>query len=122
MNEKLENAVIKALELAEKTGEFVIEQAPEILQEFYNWHLASSIIWIVISLIVIIIYCWNFKKWYNGAFIGYDDNEELYTVLILLVGIASVFSIVGILENTIDLIKILTAPKLYLIEYFLRKK
>jgi hypothetical protein len=120
MNENLEKAVAKSLELAEKTGELVIEQAPEIIQEFYNWHLASSIIWIVISLIVIIIYCWNFKKWYNGAFIGFDENEELYTVLILLVGLASVFSIVGILENTIDLIKILTAPKLYLIEYFLR--
>ena len=44
----------KALEVAEKTGEFAIEQAPLLLQEFYMWHITESIILCLVGLIMVI--------------------------------------------------------------------
>ena len=63
MNEKLENLlgqlVEKDIEAAEKTGEFIIEQAPLLLQEFYRWHIAKNILMIVVCVIVLSISIWG---------------------------------------------------------------
>ena len=45
-DEVLSKVVEKALNVAEKTGDFVIEQAPLLLQEFYAWHIYSSIFFV----------------------------------------------------------------------------
>ena len=43
--ENLENKVVeiltKSVELAEKTGEFVIDQGNEVIQQFFQWQLAT---------------------------------------------------------------------------------
>jgi hypothetical protein len=47
MNEvenQLAELIKKGIEVAEKTGEFAIEQAPLLLQEFYTWHIAKSVL------------------------------------------------------------------------------
>ena len=41
-DEVLAEAVKKALIVAEKTGEFAIEQAPLLLKEFYAWHITKE--------------------------------------------------------------------------------
>ena len=41
-DEVLSKVVEKALNVAEKTGEFAIEQAPLLLKEFYSWHIAKN--------------------------------------------------------------------------------
>ena len=51
-DEVLSKAVEKGIELAEKTGNFVIEQAPDLLKEFYQWRIISCIMWIVIAIIL----------------------------------------------------------------------
>ena len=119
MNENLEKAVAKAIELAEKTGEFAIEQAPEIIQEFYNWQIMQLILCIFICCIVMLIFVKNYKYWFEKAS-SYDDDELVYIVLLVTFGFFSIGSIPLIILSLFDLVKILVAPKLYLIEYFLR--
>jgi hypothetical protein len=107
----------KALTVAEKTGEFAIEQAPILLQEFYNWHICANIFYIVLGLVLIIFGIWlslKVKKYKDVNYI-IDEPGPFFALFIpaligLLVALPSIY----------DLIFILTAPKLYLIEYFIK--
>ena len=128
-DEILSEVVKKALLVAEKTGNFVIEQSPLILQEFYNWHICSSIFWIILSLISI-VFAFNFskifgkkvdkdyeKKWGQTIIRGYV-TDEFFTFIGMAISL--VFGFVFLFSNIYKLIFILVAPKLYLIEYFIK--
>ena len=125
-DEVLSEVVKKAVILAEKTGNFIIEQAPDILQEFYNWKIISYIMGILLSIIIFLIgryipYLWlddkesyssdlkYFSKW------GDEGVPWGYTLFI----ITTIISLLLIAKNIYCLIFIITAPKLFLIEYFL---
>lgn len=128
-DEVLSKMVEKALTVAEKTGEFVVEQAPLLLQEFYAWHIAKSIIGILIGILIIVVgynlrkiwgkkvdkeYC---KDWDEIVLGGYasENVSTVMTIVFSLIGGLVVISI-----NSYSLIFILVAPKLYLIEYFIK--
>lgn len=144
--EKLETVlselVKKAIDVAEKTGEFAMEQAPLLLQEFYKWHIAKSIVFILIASTIFIFskYISNLFgekepfKWIRNA--GYSFSSEEESVLIRgryykknsdsYIG-AIVFRYLGIIIFLIifftqlyKIIFITIAPKLYLIEYFIK--
>lgn len=140
-DEVLAEVVKKALVVAEKTGNFVIEQTPLVLQEFYRWHICSYILMILIFVIAQILISrvnrlfsykneselpktnkrnYTLKKdgrWYYSDYS--DGHSEAY-------GIASVAKIlswltyIGVFINLYQLVFILVAPKLYLIEYFIK--
>lgn len=116
--ELLKPIIEKALEVAETTGEFVIEQAPLLLQEFYAWHYALNISWIIINLIAIII---PFILHARLKYLLDDNNEDmhyLYAIPVITFGLLAFISFVCIFFNIFDLIKLVVAPKLYLIEHF----
>ena len=145
MNElenQLSEVLKKAIEIAEKSGEFVIDQAPLLLQEFYAWHIAKSAYGMFIGLVVFMLI--NFVRNYIGkkeAFEhienqGYHDEEKTTSVkkygryfkhnsevhffrpvlrilsLVILLVVSSIY--------IFDIVYILIAPKLYLLEYFIK--
>lgn len=130
LEEQLSKVLSKSLELAEKTGEFVMDQAPDLLAEFYRWHIAEDVGLILMFLTVL------FAIWKIRLIISDKDNESSYQtkiggryyetdeapfIVYVIVGtVVSVFMMVGLIANIFDLVKILVAPKLYLIEYFLK--
>jgi hypothetical protein len=117
-DEVLSEVVKKALLVAEKTGTFVIEQSPLILQEFYNWHICESILgislWFLISIVLIII-AFKIK---NKEYFDFSDIDDFMPILIICIFL--VFSIGFLCSYVYDLVFILVAPKLYLIEYFIK--
>ncbi len=115
MEETLEKLLLKALEVAEKTGEFVIEQAPDLLKEFYTWHTVADIFYILLSVILMAIGVTAFKKLdvYNGS-------EGKDAALVILMGASTTAGPLMFFMNLYDLLFILIAPKLYLIEYFIK--
>jgi len=145
MNElenQLSKVLKKAIEIAEKSGEFVIDQAPLLLQEFYTWHIIKSILGICIGILVFILI--NTVRNYIGKKQAFEyiersiyGNEEkkasvkkygryfehnsevdffrpvlkiLSLTILLIVSSFYIF----------DLVYILAAPKLYLLEYFIK--
>ena len=131
MNNKLEEQLAKAIEkamgVAEKTGEFVIEQAPELLREFYAWHIAEHCLIMVLSATAIIM-PWIFKKVIPTCedeldkmnFFGKDVHMG-FAIPGYIVGIGmAIFAAIEFCNHAMLLVKILVAPKLYLIEYFLK--
>lgn len=146
MNENLENQLAKVIEkslsLAEKTGEFVIEQAPDLLREFYVWHISKYSIGIFLSFLLAFFvyrlsylfgkkqpfeaikdegYSWskrvNSEKYYGRYFIPDSDNKG--GLIGFRIGSIVVFLMIFI-PNLYGIIKITLAPKIYLIEYFIK--
>lgn len=140
-DEVLAEIVKKAIVLAEKTGEFVITQAPLLLQEFYRWHIAKyillALIWFVIFLLVqklSLLFSYRHedlipqgkKEYYvkqrDGRFHFSDPrygDTDAY-VSSVCIRVASFFFLIGVAVSLYKLVFILVAPKLYLIEYFLK--
>jgi len=127
LEEKLQPIIEKAIVAAEKTGEFVIEQAPLVLQEFYRWHLAEHIFFLVIGMLLCSL------MFIVKPFLPYEESEtwsinylgkqveENFGIPAFVFGLASfLIGIIMFFLNLLTIIKILVAPKLYLIEYFLK--
>lgn len=130
LEKTLQTLLEKAIAVAEQSGNFAIEQAPLLLQEFYAWHLVSNIIFIVIAVLFIFIghkvfmtfgtsekkggYYDSFQ--YKGKF--FQSNEGVIAVVIMG-GATSIALVITSLIKISDIIKIIIAPKLYLIEYFI---
>lgn len=117
LEKQLAKIVEKSLEVAERTGEFVIEQAPELLQEFYMWHTASYILGIILCVAVLAVI---------SAFVvtigkknDWDFREEVVFFSVVFGVIGGLVSLVFLFTNIYNLTFVLIAPKLYLIEYFL---
>lgn len=125
-DEVLSEIAKKALIAAEKTGDFVIEQAPILLQEFYTWHIWSDVFFILfgITLIVFAIrlpYIWLSKEKSNfdyKYFNRYGDDGIVFAWITFVIGI--IIGSVIVLMSSYDLAYIICAPKLYLIDYFIK--
>jgi hypothetical protein len=125
-DEVLAEVVKKALLVAEKTGDFVIEQAPMLLKEFYAWHIWSSVFFIFIGIGFMFFgfrlpYLWLSKEKgrYDSRYFKRFGEEEVFLAWSsFTIGMAIGVSMVII--NLYDLVYILVAPKLYLIDYFIK--
>ena len=136
MNEQLEKqlarVIEKSIELAEKTGDFVIEQGGELLEEFYRWHLwsnAVTLVFCVLSavLIIVVFFKVGIKHDENNPVINNYDRvvlfgNEYHLVFIILYSVLGsicfVFSIAEVIFSIYRILQILVAPKLYLLEHF----
>lgn len=118
MEELLKPYVEKALKAMEAGGEFIIDQAPELIQQFYAWHIASNIVWVTLSLTIAGVSFYIIRTAYKND----DDWDVEYTAAAWVFG--SAFFVIGTVMsviNILNLIKVLVAPKLYLIEHFIGK-
>ena len=129
-SEILKPIVEKAVEVAEKTGDFVMEQAPLILQEFYHWMLWKNIFLVGLFLMLFIItlliptwfqrvkeprkYVYDYK--YFGRYYNAGGCEGVPVITLIL---GSLAFLLPLLIRLYDLIFLLVAPKLYLIDYIL---
>ena len=128
-DEVLSKVVEKALNVAEKTGDFVIEQAPLLLQEFYNWHILKHSFSVLIGIIILLT-GYNLRKlWgkkvdkdyeadWNEVVINGYASEEVSTFMTM--GVGFIFGAAILAVGLYKLCFILVAPKLYLIEYFIK--
>ena len=117
-DEQLAEILKKGLEAAEKTGSFVVEQAPDLIQQLIVWKTCEYILLILISVGLIL----SIKKWYNSAIKRYGDFDDfidsvefvgfsIYSIIVIpIFGIALFYSF-------FNLVQILLAPKIWLIEY-----
>jgi hypothetical protein len=91
--------------------DFAQQQIPEVVQQLLMWKMAQALIWLVTCLALIILCVYLTIK----AFKGKDDGMQgVSLALSIFVGVPSV---IGFIIALSQVIKIWTAPKLYLLEY-----
>ena len=117
-DEQLAEILKKGLEAAEKTGNFVVEQAPDLIQQLIVWKTCEYILLILISVGLIL----SIKKWYNWAIKRYEYFGDFTgEVEFIVFSIYSIFVIlvfgITLFNSFFNLIQILLAPKIWLIEY-----
>jgi len=139
LEQTLKPLVEKAIKGFEQGADFVIDQAPLVIQEFYRWHIAEASLGLLLSIIGILSPYIAFRilslkekkaEWEELYSKPYSSNpyREILNRYIHkdhLIPIGAVGSmivicgIVGFCIHIMDLVKILVAPRLYLIEYFI---
>lgn len=122
-----DEAIAKVLETAltglQKTGEFVVEQAPDLVRQLILYKTATYAVALLFGLILLSITLVSIRKLlkarkaYIASRSGYADASayELPAALIGLVGGGSGLALIS--TNTFNLIKITLAPRVWLLEY-----
>lgn len=118
----LKQYLIKALEstgnLIDKSVDMVMQQAPILVQEVLHWYFAYNLILFILGLIMLGVLAFLNFKFYKMELrfmkSGHDDG-----FLWLPVFVVDVAAFLTIVFNCINLtwLKILIAPRLWLIEY-----
>lgn len=126
MNEtdkQLAEILKKGLETAEKTGNFIVEQAPDLIRQLLIWKTVEYSVYVILG-ISLIIYFYRWTKKVSKEMKENEDDFEDYFMdsfanILIAIGQLSLL-IIGMMliaENLQDLIQIVFAPKIYLIEY-----
>ena len=108
-DEQLAEILKKGLEAAEKTGNFVVEQAPDLIQQLIVWKTCEYILLILISVGLIL----SIKKWYNSAIKRYGDFDNFDEVEFVGFSIYSIIVIpifgIALFHSFFNLVQILLA-------------
>ena len=126
MNEtdkQLAEILKKGLETAEKTGNFIVEQSPDLIRQLLIWKTVEYSVYVILG-ISLIIYFYRWTKKVSKEMKENEDDFEDYFMdsfanILIAIGQLSLL-IIGMMliaENLQDLIQIVFAPKIYLIEY-----
>lgn len=103
----------KALEVAEKTGDFVTDQAPDVVHQLLVWKLASSVLVAAVLLFVAAIFArlvYRATKWK-------DDDRDAQAACVVAGTVGAALCGAAGVSAAITALQIWLAPKVYLIEY-----
>ena len=126
MNEtdkQLAEILKKGLETAEKTGNFIVEQAPDLIRQLLIWKTVEYSVYVILGIsLIIYFYRWTKKVSKEMKENEYDFEDyfmDSFANILITIGQLSLLitGIILIVENLQDLIQIVFAPKIYLIEY-----
>ena len=109
----------KGLEVAEKSGNFVIEQAPDLVKQLITYKTIETSICVLIEITLMYLIFRYFKYLYkktneNSDFIS--DNG-LHVGAIIITSALIMFLFFVFIYDISNLIQLIFAPKIYLLEY-----
>lgn len=93
--------------------DFVLEQAPEVIQQLLAWHFAFSLISAIMCFIVVLVVLYfTFVK--NAWMMDYNDSVGAGVVPM---GVLFFIFVPCTIVNAFEALKIYIAPKVWLLEY-----
>jgi hypothetical protein len=111
LTEQLINDLLTSLR---STKEFVLAQAPDVVKQILTWNLWVHLIWIIFGFAVGL---------FGVIFFGHlrkskrEGCDERFMCGIAQLAFCIAFAVI-FMSNIFEVVQILVAPKLYLIEYF----
>lgn len=117
-----DEAIAKVLETAlnglQKTGEFVVEQAPDLIRQLLLWNTVEYILFLVFGLMFLIGGPLTARKvWKMSAGSDAYDKGGYYACTALSAIIGVMAGVPLVIHNLCGLLKITLAPKIWLLEY-----
>lgn len=124
MNEDIQQILSALLGYLQTAAGFAAEQAPLVLQEILNWAIAANALSMVVTAGIIYGFCAFLRSVWKRARMPYGNGEgesridtddaALLTILpVIFIGVAGI----GFLISMFELVKVLVAPRVFLIEY-----
>lgn len=132
MNEQLQQSLVKiitqATESIDASVSFLNGQLPDVIGQLLQWKLLSASLTVMLSLGVVIASCLvikrlmrkpdqyksNFFWWWHGS---RHEVELSFVISVCLVLVASVMAVINFIISLYEMLQIMIAPKIYLIEY-----
>lgn len=122
-DKQLAEILKKGLETAEQTGNFIVEQAPDLIRQLLIWKTVEhAVIFSIGIALLIFFFKWTKKVGREMKEKDYDFEDyfmDSFANIMIALGYLSAFiaGIIMIGGNLQNLIQIVFAPKIYLIEY-----
>lgn len=122
INAKLAEMAESVLAFAEQAGEYVVKETPVFIQEILNWYMWSSGFWVVVGIGVLLL-GWRIRHYLiNKIYVEPEGRDTYYeeerTVSFVVTWVISLLiAVPTILSNTLDMIQIYVAPRLFLLEH-----
>jgi hypothetical protein len=118
MNEQLQQAVAeliaKSISTAEKAGQFIMSEMPDVIEQVMVWSVVWSLIWFFCGVFIVILTVYGNYRLYVWANSDRGDTDDM---VFMLLTILPVIAGIGLCANNFDWLKIWIAPKMWLIEY-----
>lgn len=91
-----------------KGVDFAQQQIPDVIHQLLMWELTQAIVWLIVSVVLFVIaYKSLTDKW-----LEWSDGATVISATV-----AGIVGVVVFLHNLLLMLKILIAPKLFLIQY-----
>lgn len=114
---ELETALTQVIQLVVDAKDFAISEAPDVIQQLLTYTAVVSVVWIVVVLIpVFFIYMLAFKWMPQELDMHGGVNEDKIGAMIVL-GLVGFLASIIIVFRVLTLIKVLIAPKVFLLQY-----
>lgn len=110
--EVLATVLQKAMEVAEKTGDFVTEQAPDVVQQLLVWKLAQALVVGLMCAVVFFTCAYHVYRVLRA-----ERPEEWHGPVAMMCVIFGTPSFMMMVPYLLEALQIWLAPKVYLIEY-----
>ena len=109
----------KGLEVAEKSGNFVIEQAPDLVKQLITYKTVETSIYVLIEITLMYLIFRYFKYLYkkNNEDSDFIVDNEFHFGGIVITFALSIFLFFAFITDISNLIQLIFAPKIYLLEY-----
>ena len=109
----------KGLEVAEKSGNFVIEQSPDLVKQLITYKTIETSISVLIEIalmyLIVIYFKYLYKK--NNEDNSFVDLNSFHIGGILISSCVAIFMFIAFINDISNLIQLIFAPKIYLLEY-----
>ncbi len=112
-DELVNQALLSAIEAVKSTGNFVLEQAPDVIRQLILYKtavLSLSTVGAIAAVIAAVIYVRRLWRAWKG-----DEDMEFLAALVTVFGVG--LPGLWLALSTVSLLKILIAPKVWLLEY-----
>ena len=109
----------KGLEAAEKSGNFVIEQAPDLVKQLITYKTVETSICVLIEITLMYLIFIYFKYLYkkNNEDSDFIPENAFHGVGIIITSLMGIFLFFVFINDISNLIQLIFAPKIYLLEY-----
>ena len=128
MSPDLEQALVQLVQQISSAGDFVVETAPAVIQEFILWAKITSIIggfWLLVGTPAVGYVAWRFFQ--QSIIIArergerYDSNEEVYLFIVASALTAAGFvGVVAAMSAVCDNLAAWFAPQWFVVSQFIR--
>lgn len=125
MNEELQKQLVSILEAATATAssakDFVLAELPDVAKQLLLWELWQAVVYLTVLgvlPIVALVFLWRWANKYRKKEDTSTENKEACAGVTFGVTIViAVVSSIALVTNILTIVKVLVAPKLFLLEY-----
>ena len=123
MSDELQKALAEMLKTLQAGKDFVLAEAPDVIQQLIRWSFWEAVLYGILSTIIASVCLLALRRlWMSNQLSEWDDEGNPLVFLAPLgLAVPAMFFIILFVDNVLMALKISIAPKVWLIEWAMRQ-